>query len=146
MDETRTTSVRFPPGRYGRRRPDTGAGTGLTGRRPSAWLTGLAALAVVIAGVAISLKLYDQYGDREYHGQVLAFDTAEESVSITFEVFKPAGEPAVCRVRARSADGAQVGMAEVSITARESHVTVEYVLETTGKPVTGELQRCYAAE
>lgn len=146
MDETRDTIGQFPPGRYGRRRAGAVVGPGNNAtRRVSKWLTGLAALVVVVAGVAIAYKLYDQYGDREYHGQVLAFETAENSVSITFEVYKPAGESAVCRVRARSADGAQVGMAEVLITATESRLTVEYVLATTDKPVTGELQRCYAA-
>jgi|GEM_PF-39620 len=146
MDETRDTIGQFPPGRYGRRRAGAVVGPGFrTTRRVSKWLTGLAALVVVVAGVAIAYKLYDQYGDREYHGQVLAFDTAEDSVSITFEVYKPAGESAVCRVRARSADGAQVGMAEVMITATEPRLTVEYTLMTTDKPVTGELQRCYAA-
>lgn len=143
MSEMRDTIGQFPPGRYGRRRAGIGAGAPV--RRTSRWLTGLAVMAVVIGGLAISFKLYDQYGDRDYHGQVLAFDTAEDSVSITFEVYKPAGEPAVCRVRARSADGAEVGMALVEVTAAESHTTVDYVLQTTGRPVTGELQRCFAA-
>lgn len=143
MSEMRDTIGQFPPGRYGRRR--AGASARMPVRRPSKWFTGLAVLAVVVGGFAIAYKLYDQYGDRDYHGQVLAFDTAEDSVSITFEVFKPAGESAVCRVRARSADGAEVGMALVEVTAAQSHVTVDYVLETRDRPVTGELQRCFAA-
>ncbi|HIW62566.1 MAG TPA: DUF4307 domain-containing protein [Candidatus Stackebrandtia excrementipullorum] len=143
MSEMRDTIGQFPPGRYGRRRAGADARTPM--RRTSKWLTGVAAVVVVLAGFAISYKLYDQYGDRDYHGQVLAFATADESVSITFEVFKPAGESAVCRVRARSADGAEVGMALVAVNATESHVTVDYVLQTRERPVTGELQRCFAA-
>ena len=136
MDETRTTAVRFPPGRYGRRRERKG---------PSPWLVGSVAAIAVAGGLTISVAMYDQYGRTDFTGNVIAFDTSERSVDITFEVYKPAGEGATCLVRARSADGAEVGHAEVSIPAEESATSVDYTLETSAKPVTGELVRCYPA-
>ncbi|HIV59224.1 MAG TPA: DUF4307 domain-containing protein [Candidatus Stackebrandtia faecavium] len=134
MDETRTTDVRFPPGRYGRRRE---------GGKPSKLLVGGAASVFLIGGVAIGLSMYNQYGGMDYTGDVVAFDTDERHVTVTFDVHKPEGADATCVVRARSKDGAQVGNAEVSIEAEEPSVRVTYTLETSAKPVTGELLRCY---
>ncbi|WP_415648930.1 DUF4307 domain-containing protein [Stackebrandtia soli] len=136
MGETRTTDVRFPPGRYGRRRERSGF---------PRWFTALGAVVVVIAGVAIAAKLYDQYGRGDLDWQVQSFETAENTVDIVFNVYQSGGVDATCRVRARSADGAVVGHAEVSISAEGSSTTVAYTLETSARPVTGEVQRCYSA-
>lgn len=134
MDETRAT--RFPPGRYGRRREHTGL---------PKWLAVVGAALTIVAGVGVAVKLYDQYG-AEYSSDVLAFETSERSVHVTFSVYKPEGEEAQCRVRARAENGAEVGYADVPITAEDSYVTVEYTLETSARPVTGEVQRCYPAQ
>ncbi len=134
MDETRTTDVRFPPGRYGRRRE---------GGKPSKLIVGAAASVFLLAGVAVGVSLYNQYGGTDYTGNVVRFDTAKRHVTVTFDVYKPEGADATCMVRARSKDGAQVGNAEVSIEAEDPSVRVTYTLPTSARPVTGELLRCY---
>ncbi|GLZ76430.1 membrane protein [Actinorhabdospora filicis] len=139
MSETRTTPVRFPRGRYGRRRE---------GRRGmSRPLVVIAAVVAVLGGLAISVKLYQQYGDTDYAGQIISYETHDASVDITFSVTKPDGESALCQVRARSRDGAEVGRAEVSVPSDGETVTMTYTLSTSGdRPVTGEVQRCYPAK
>lgn len=141
MSETRTTPVRFPPGRYGRRRE---------GRRTSRLLVAVLALAVVAGGTVIAVKLYKQYGDPAYEADTVTYAIRDESVDITFQVTKPGGTPAQCQVRARSRDGAEVGRAEVDIPPGEpdgDHVTVTYTLPTTGqRAVVIEVQRCYPVQ
>lgn len=131
--------VAFPAGRYGRRRE---------GRKRRPLLTAALSLAVVAAGVGVSWSLYEQYGHGDYASNLLAFDdSVPGEVAITFEVFKPAGEGAVCRVRSRHIDGAEVGAAEVAIPADDAtRVETTYVLPVTGDPNTGEVQRCWQAD
>lgn len=139
MSETRTTPVRFPHGRYGRRR---GGRRGMS--RP---LVVIAAVVAVLGGLAISVRMYQQYGDGDISGQIIGYETHDASVDITFSVSKPDGEPAVCQVRARSRDGAEVGRADVSVPPGGETVTVTYTLTTSGdRPVSGEVQRCYSAK
>ncbi|WP_026922712.1 DUF4307 domain-containing protein [Glycomyces arizonensis] len=147
MTETKTTDRRasarddiaFPAGRYGRRRER---------RRARPVVVAVLTLAVIAAGAAASWRLYDQYGHGDYTSNLLAFDdSAEGRVSVTFEVFKPAGEGAVCRVRSRDINGAEIGSAEVEIPADEStRVETTYTLTVTGEPNTGEVQRCWQAD
>jgi hypothetical protein len=132
-------AVAFPPGRYGRRREPRG-------RRPV--LTAALYAAVLAAGLGVSWSLYDQYGHGDYATNLLAFDDSTPGqVDITFEVFKPAGEGALCRVRSRNMDGAEIGSAEVAIPASDAtRVETTYTLPVTGDPNTGEVQRCWQAD
>jgi hypothetical protein len=134
---------RFPPGRYGRRREP---------RHTPRWLVGLLLVGVIAVGLVVSVQLYRQYGDPEYRPAVLAFQvgegSAEGTVTIRFQVFKPGGEPATCIVRARAANGEEVGRAEVDIPAGNpggQSVTVTYTLATSREPVTGEVVGCAPA-
>lgn len=134
---------RFPPGRYGRRREP---------RSTPRWLVALLTAGVVVAGFAISAQLYRQYGDPEYRPSVLAFQVGEGAddgtVTIRFQVFKPAGKAATCIVRARASNGEEVGRAEVDIPAGNpdsESVTVTYTLATSREPVTGEVVGCAPA-
>ncbi|HEY1178041.1 MAG TPA: DUF4307 domain-containing protein [Phytomonospora sp.] len=140
MSETRTTPVRFPPGRYGRRRD---------GRKVSRPLVAIAAALVVAGGVAIAVKLYQQYGDPAYTASTVGYDLSDTSAEITFQVTKPGGTPATCQVRARSRDGVEVGRAEVAIPPGDTGgdgVTVTYSLATTARAVVVEVQRCYPVQ
>ena len=49
----------------------------------------------------------------------------------------------MCAVRARAADGAVVGRADVEVAPDQPRVT--YRLTTTARPVTGEVLRCRPA-
>ncbi|MFD0741855.1 DUF4307 domain-containing protein [Phytohabitans flavus] len=143
MTETHATTSTgapvFPPGRYGRRREP--------GRRRPKLVALLLAL-VIAAGVGLAVRLYQQYGDPTYDGQVLEYSGITDSqVVIEFRVNVPDGGAAMCVVRARSRDGAEVGKAEVRVDAPpgETRPVTRYVLATTGRPINGEVVRCRAA-
>ncbi|TCB99887.1 DUF4307 domain-containing protein [Micromonospora zingiberis] len=126
----------FPPGRYGRRR-EPGR------RRPL--LTGLLVIVVAAALTAISVRLYQQYGDPAYDVQVITYtDITDHQVMIDFRVNLPDGGSAVCLLRARDVAGAEVAREEVSVTAVEGQrqVTVRHRLATSGRPFIGEVIRC----
>lgn len=141
MTETHATTDSgtpvFPPGRYGRRREPR--------RRP--WLVALLVAAVVAAGLALSVRLYQQYGDPAYDAQVVRYEIADTQVKVEFRVTVPAGGSATCVLRARSRDGAEVGKAEVRVDAPpgETQPVTTYSLATTARPVIGEVVRCRAA-
>ena len=101
---------------------------------------------VVLAGTAIAVKLYRQYALAPYQVRILSVTNIDDhQVTVTFEVRKPAGEPASCTVRARSYAGEEVGRAEVQVPGGafdETTSRVTYTLSTTKRPVTGEVPGC----
>ncbi|MGC5018442.1 DUF4307 domain-containing protein [Micromonospora sp. DT47] len=129
----------FPPGRYGRRR-EPGR------RRPLlAWLL----TAALVAGMTlVAAQLYTRYGDPTYDPEVITYtDVTDTGMRVDFRVTVPSGGSAVCLLRARSRDGAEVGKEEVTVTARpgERHLTARHRIATTGRPFVGEVLRCRAA-
>jgi Domain of unknown function (DUF4307) len=132
------TAATFPPGRYGRRRAPT------SGRR---WIGVVLAVVVIIAALAVAVRLYRVYGDPMYRAQVVRFtDITDSQVVIDFRVTVPSGGSAVCLVRARSRDGAEVGHAEVKVTAPpgQERAQTSYRLATSARPIIGEVIRCRA--
>jgi Domain of unknown function (DUF4307) len=105
----------------------------------------LAAL-VVLAGTAIAVKLFRQYTLAPYQARVISVtNLTDHQVRVTFEVSKPAGEPALCTLLAHTRDGEEVGKAEVRVPpgARdETRTRITYTLATTKRPVTGEVSGC----
>lgn len=140
---SQTDTTMFPPGRYGRRREP--------GRRRRLRLvtTATALLAVVLVGAAVAYSLGQRYGPgRPYDVTVERFyDVTDNQVVVEFTVYVPAGEAAVCAVRARAYDGSEVGRQEVRVepAAGVTRPHVVHRLTTTGRPVTGEVQRCWPA-
>ncbi|SCG66680.1 DUF4307 domain-containing protein [Micromonospora coxensis] len=129
----------FPPGRYGRRR-EPGR------RRPLlVWLL----VAVVVAGLSlVAVQQYARYGDPDYDAEVITYtDVTDTGVRVDFRVTVPAGGTAVCLLRARSHDGAEVGREEVPVDAApgERHLTVRHRVATTARPFIGEVVRCRPA-
>ncbi len=138
MSETHATVTPgapvFPPGRYGRRREP--------GRRRPVLRALLAVLGL------IATKLYRQYGDPEYRADVITYTGITDSrVVVDFRVTLPPGGSATCLLRARAYDGAEVGHAEVTVTAGpgERHVTARHEVPTTARPFIGEVLRCRPA-
>jgi hypothetical protein len=135
VTEVRATPVDFPPGRYGRRRDPR--------RR---WVPAVAGLLVITAGLAVTLKLYRQYGVPLYEvGAVSVTDVTPRSVKISFEVRVPAGGSALCTVRARDHAGVEVGRLELPAgpapaDTRTAHATA--VLPTTDQPFYTEVMGC----
>ncbi|MFE9688762.1 DUF4307 domain-containing protein [Micromonospora sp. NPDC005806] len=143
MSETHATIAPgtpvFPPGRYGRRREP--------GRRRPLPLVLLAAVLLAAFGL-VAAKLYTQYGDPEYRAEVITYTGITDSrVVVDFRVTVPAGGAATCLLRARSHDGAEVGHAEATVTARpgQRHVTARHAVPTTARPFIGEVLRCRPA-
>lgn len=150
MTESRTTAPGasgaptgadiFPPGRYGRRRAP---------RRTPRWLTALLVLAVLVAGGLVSVRLYTLYGDPRYDAKVITYtDITDNQIVIDFEVNVPSGGSAVCALRARSYDGAEVGSAEVRVDADPGAEVARsrHRLATSGRPYVGEVLRCWPAD
>lgn len=127
----------WPAGRYGRRR---------TPRRAPRWLVPLLVVGVVLAGLAVSWRMYDTYQGDKIQSQVTKFRQVSASqIAIEFQVVTSAGEAATCILRARSEDGQEVGRAEVPVPASESgnrSVVVTYTLATSERAVTGEVYGC----
>ncbi|QSB05975.1 DUF4307 domain-containing protein [Natronoglycomyces albus] len=137
MSETGTTEVRFPPGRYGRRRESTH-------RRK--WIAGGLSALVIAGGVGVSLIMYDKYGDPNFSATVQGYQLHPDEVEITFQVTKPADEEAICLLRSRDMSGAEIGNANVVIpTGEEDKVSVTYNLSVDGDPNTAEVLKCWPA-
>jgi hypothetical protein len=151
MTETHTTvervpeapldvsGVSFPDGRYGRRRAPQR-------RRPAVMAVLMAG--VIVAGLFAAWRLTELHGQDEISERLLAFDdSVAGQVDVTFEVYKPAGEGAVCAVRSRDLAGAEIGYAEVALPADErTYVETTYTLAVEGEPNTGEVLRCWQAD
>ena len=138
MTETQATTPPdapvFPPGRYGRRRP---------------MVLALLVVAALVASGLLALRLYRMYGDPTYDPQVITYtDITDTQIVVVFQVTLPEGGSADCRVRARSRDGVEVGLAEVRVDAApgEKQAIVTYRLATTGRALIGEVLRCWPAE
>ncbi len=139
MTQTPETGPVFPPGRYGHRRDPAR-------QRRRRWMTYLFAAIMVAAGVGISVMLYRQYAQAPYQVRVISVtDLTDTAVTVTFEVTKPAGQPAICTVLGHTRDGEQDGLGEVDVPAGAPSETVTrltYTLITTKRPVTAELPGC----
>lgn len=68
--------------------------------------------------------------------------TSERTVEVQVEVRKDKGKEAVCVLRSRGEDGAEVGRKEVRVPAGVTNTTLTEVLETTDRPNTAELDGC----
>ncbi|MFI7212163.1 DUF4307 domain-containing protein [Micromonospora maritima] len=143
MSETHATVTPgtpvFPPGRYGRRREP--------GRRRPLLLALTVAVLLGVLGLAAA-KLYTQYGDPEYQGEMISYTGITDSrVVVDFRVTVPPGGSATCRLRARSHDGAQVGLVETTVTAGsgQRHVRARQEVPTSARPFIGEVLRCRPA-
>ena len=74
----------------------------------------------------------------------LAFAVPDDgTVRVTWEVARDPGRDVECVVRARGADGAEVGNEAVSVPASDARRTVvTHDLPTTARAVTGEVRSC----
>ncbi|MFF5176006.1 DUF4307 domain-containing protein [Micromonospora sp. NPDC000089] len=128
----------FPPGRYGRRREPARRGPLLS------WLL----VAALAAGLTLAaVQLYGRYGDPTYRPEVITYtDVTDTGVRVDFRVTVPAGGSAVCQLRARSREGAEVGRRQVTVAAApgQRHLTASERIDTTARPFVGEVTRCRA--
>jgi hypothetical protein len=99
-----------------------------------------------LAGLAIAVKLYQQYAMPPYEVTNLnVTDLTDTGVTVSFDVRVPAGEGATCTVQGHTRDGVLVGRAEVDVPPggpRATNLHVTYSLVTTARPMTGEVPGC----
>jgi len=125
-----------PASRYGR--PPLPAAT----RRRIAIGLGLL---VAAAGVAVAALGYQRYVAVDVEGRPVAFTvvddrTAEITISVTR---KDPARPAVCIVRARSADGAETGRREVLVPpATDRTVQLTTTVESYRPPAVADIYGC----
>jgi len=98
----------------------------------------------VIVGLVVAVAGYRNLGSPPIEGRQTAFHVVDDgSVRVTFQVVRTRPErPAVCIVRARSADGDETGRKEVLIAPGPRSVLAETVLRTSRRAVTGEVFGC----
>jgi hypothetical protein len=116
--------------RYGRKR-------GLTPLQRHA-LTVVALLLGTLAAYLVFRNSEQPIQDAERSHQVLN----DHQDLVTYEVHKPASWTVTCVIRARDADGAEVGRQTVTVPAGKSVVVAHFTLPTSAKAVTGEIVDC----
>lgn len=123
------------PGRYDRRPP---ARQRLLSVVLGTALAALIGMMIITLGVRLSTDAVS--------ARILGYRvTSDSAVGITFEVDKEQGSRAYCIVRARGADGAEVGrdVAEVdTVGTDQRRVRRTFDLATSGRAVTGEVAGC----
>ncbi len=128
---------RRPPGRYD---PPS-----LLGQRVLAVLLTALLLAVV---AAVGAYVWDRFGGEQVRGQVRTFEVrSDREVVMELEVAKTSGARAYCVIRARGADGLEVGRDIAVLDAEGTDDQVArgtYVLATRARAVTAELAGCTA--
>jgi hypothetical protein len=126
---------RRPPGRYD---PPS-----LLGQRVMAVL--LTALLVAVV-VAVGAFVWDRFGGEQVRGQVRTFQIRSDSeLVIELEAAKTPGARAYCVIRARGADGLEVGRDIAVLDAEGTSEEVArgtFVLATSAQAVTAELAGC----
>lgn len=105
----------------------------------------VAGLAVLLAGsLAWWVSVALVRSNPPVRWEVTAFDTVTDtSVTIEWVVDREAGARVDCVLRARDAAGEEVGRARVSVPVDDrTSVVLRHRLETSHRPVTGEVLTC----
>ena len=130
-----TAARRRPPGRYD--------DPPLLGQRV---LAVLLAVTVVVFAVALARFAYDRYGGEQVRGTVRTFEILSDSaLTMELDVAKTAGAKAYCVIRARGADGLEVGRDIAVVDAvgtQDERVRGTFRLATERRAVTAELFGC----
>jgi Domain of unknown function (DUF4307) len=144
VSETRATTTAettpvFPPGRYGHRREGR--------RRP---VVPLIIFAIVLAAsLAVSVKLYEEFGQTGYQAQIVGWDPPTDTrILIHFTVTVPAGHAAKCSLEARDYGGNVLGDRDVVVrpTGDATTVDAKEAVTTTAKASAGYVLGCQAAD
>jgi hypothetical protein len=140
VSETRATTTAepapvFPPGRYGHRRDG----------RPRRTVPAILLALVIVASVAVTIKLYEQYGQTDYQAQIVGWDPPTDTrILIHFTVSVPAGKSAKCTVRARDYGGNELGRRDVVVHPVGDATTIDAkeAVTTTARASVGDVLGC----
>ncbi|MDF5754754.1 DUF4307 domain-containing protein [Spongiactinospora sp. TRM90649] len=113
--------------------------------RPGRFIVHLViAVLVAIAAGGWGYVMWASKGDTEVIDQVITFNADRpDSVSITYEIYKPSDQAALCRLRATDVNHIEVGTKEVTIPAGESYVQRSDQLGTSAQATSVHVQYCY---
>ena len=128
--------IERPAARYGRQRLN---------RRSRRRIAVILSLAIVAAGVALALVAYQRLGTSEIKGELGGYELIDgETVQVTISVTRQdPSRPAVCIIRAKSIDGAEVGRRELLIPpSTQKTVQVEAIVKSTRQAVVGDVYGC----
>lgn len=128
-----TASTRLPEGRYGR------PGDERTDRTLK--IVGGVLGAVLLA--VIGWFAYHYVGQNEISGEVISFQTSQDSVKVHLEVRKDADATGYCTVRSQAADGLEVGRADFRFGGHATRIDKVVTLRTTSRGTTAELLGCH---
>jgi hypothetical protein len=113
---------------------------GTSRRSPLAMIT-LVVLGVLFVGWVVWAGV--QQADQDVRWRTVGYsEPSTTQVTVEFDVFKPAGTDVVCLVRALDLDSAEVGRAEVPVTAEGTDANITYTLSVTARPNTAEVVSC----
>ena len=105
----------------------------------------VAMVAVLFVGWVIWAGL--QQADQDVRWRTVGYShSTNSSVTVEFDVFKPAGTTVTCVVRALDLQSSEVGRAEVPVTASGADTSVVYTLAVTERPNTAEVFSCQVDE
>jgi hypothetical protein len=105
-------------------------------------------IVVLLGGLAVSVKLYRQYGTPPYQARVVSVSGfTDTSVTVVFEVRPPAGSDAACVVRARNRSGTEIGRDEVIVrgpapNGADGWIRTTYTLVTTERGFVADVPGC----
>lgn len=126
--------------------PRTAADYGSPMSRPTkiALLSLLVIVVTFTLGWLLWVAIY--HANPAVRGTLLGYQvTSDRSVEVRFEVWREPGVTAQCVVRARNAEGVEVGSRVIIIPPGERRVVLTQVLETRARAISGELQSCRKA-
>jgi len=132
-------TLTYPEGRYGRRRDPVY-------QRRRRWIVWAAGAVVMLGGLAIAFKLYQQYANPPY--EVMNINTTEitdTGFTVSFDVRVPAGEGASCTLQGHTRDGVRIGWERIDVPPGSPETTVirvTHTLTTSVRPMTGEVPGC----
>ena len=102
---------------------------------------------LVVAFVAVGGRFaYERFGGERVSGAAQSYDVrSDREVAVEVEVSKPAGATAFCLIRARGADGSEVGrdVAPVDpVGTYQTRARGTFSVTTSSRAVTGEVTSC----
>lgn len=111
------------------------------------WGAVLVAVMVLVPFVSWVIWAAYEQADQDLRWETVGFsDITDQTVTVRFTVYLPAGSTAECVVRAMDIDGVEVGRALVPIEADGGTASVVYALPVTERPSTAFVQTCQLEE
>ncbi|OEV08401.1 DUF4307 domain-containing protein [Streptomyces nanshensis] len=131
-----------PAGRYG-----NASGGAARDARADRRLKIVGAVLGVLALAGIAWFGVDYIAGQSVSGQVIKFKVVSgRTVEVHLEVRKDAGAEGVCTIRARAADGGEVGRKDVTVRGGAEQVDTVASLRTTRRATSAELMGCGPAK